>query len=218
MNYKEVEAQVAGLDKARLLTYQAYFETIYPKTYEDIFKRWMFAYASVHTTWKYNCLLYNELKLLDWIGNRHMLCEHIKSSRAGLYNNRTDFIMKFSDFYWKHPSWFNKAKDEDWFQYRNRLMDKAHGIGRAKAAFFIELVYFHHAEVTCFDTHMIQLYGEKPNGVSDKSLDLMETHWRNTCLSHCMSPVTTRWIIFDQKQQRSDSRYWSHVLEEYKVA
>ena len=133
MNYKEVETQVAALDKGRLLDYENYFKTIYPKNLDDIFRRWIFAYASVHTTWKFNVELYKQLQDLSWLGNIHVLRDRIKASKAGLHNNRAAFIMSFANFYWAHPFWFNKMPNEDWFQYRNRIMEKAPGIGRAKA-------------------------------------------------------------------------------------
>ena len=97
-------------------------------------------------------------------------------------------------------------------------MEKAPGIGLAKAAFFVELTCFHKAKLACFDTHMVQLYGftaaEYGKGkVRDKDVRRMETHWANACAKNHVSPVTARWVLWDEKQGKTDSRYWSYVLE-----
>ena len=66
------------------------------------------------------------------------------------------------------------------------------------------------------DTHMFQAYGIAPKDVGKvKSADRirMETHWDMTCERNKINPVTARWILWDQKQGKTDSRYWSHVLE-----
>ena len=107
--------KIACIDPGKVKDYEAYFETIAPTTLEDVFRRWMFAYASVHTTWEMNCKLYEALKPLDWIGNDQMLLERIISTRAGMHNNRTRFISQFTEFFWRHPTWFNKSPAETWF-------------------------------------------------------------------------------------------------------
>jgi hypothetical protein len=216
------EAHIKGLCRTKADKYESYFKTIAPKSVEDVFKRWLFAYASVHTTWERNCILYDNLKDLEWLDNYHLLKRRIEDSRAGLHNNRANFIMQFSNFYWKHPFWFNKNPNETWFQYRDRIMAKAPGIGNAKAAFLLELVYFHKSRIACFDTHMIQLYGYEASQygqgkVPDSAIKSMEQHWSETCIEQAVSPVTARWLYWDQKQNQSSPTYWTHVLEE-KVA
>jgi hypothetical protein len=214
------EAHITSLEHERVQEYEQYFDTLVldPTNYTEVFRRWMFAYASVHTSWKANCALYERLRDLQWIGNPDDLKQRIIDSRAGLHNHRTRFITDFTDYYWQHPAWFGRQPDEDWFDYRNRIMEKTLGIGRAKAAFAIELMYFQQSGVACFDTHMVQLYGfdAKTYGqgkVSNKAMDAMEQHWSETCLAHGVSPMTSRWVWWDRKQQQTDSRYWSYVLE-----
>lgn len=214
----QVKEKIAKIDPIRVKDYETYFETLVPVTWDDVFRRWMFAYASVHTTWENNCRLYEALKPLDWIGDESMLLQRMIDSKAGMHNQRTKFIMAFTEFFWRHPTWFNKVPNETWFEYRNRIMEKAPGIGLAKAAFFIELTCFHKAKLACFDTHMVQLYGFTPadyaaGKVRGKDFAVMERHWAATCAQHHLSPVTARWILWDEKQGKPDSRYWSHVLE-----
>lgn len=215
---QNVEQKITKLDKNKVKKYENYFETLVPTTLEDVFKRWIFAYASVHTGWQANCRLYELLKPLDWIGDSKLLLERIKQSKAGMYNKRTEFIMQFSDYFWRHPTWFKKSKNETWYNYRDRIMNKAPGIGRAKSAFFVELTCFHKANLACFDTHMVQLYGFLPsdyaqNKIKTKQYNLMEQHWSDTCNKYNVSPVTARWMLWDEKQGKLDSRYWSYVLE-----
>jgi endonuclease III len=145
--------------------------------------------------------------------NIHLLRQKIIDSRAGLHNNRAENIMRFSEFFWRHPFWFNQAPGETWPAYRNRIMERAPGIGRAKAAFLLELVYLHKSEIACFDTHMLQLYGFDQNRVKDSQFDHVEQHWSKVCLAHKVSPCTARWIFWDIKQKKLDSRYWTYVLE-----
>lgn len=213
-----VKDKVSQIDPARLKAYEDYFETLVPVTTEDVFRRWMFAYSSVHTTWEMNCRLYEALAPLDWLGNEDMLHRRISDSKAGMHNNRTRFITQFTDFFWRHPTWFNKIPDESWFEYRNRIMERSPGIGLAKSAFFIELTCFHKAKLACFDTHMVQMYGftAKQYGagkVRGRDFDRMERHWVSTCARHRMSPVTARWVLWDQKQKMLTPRYWSYILE-----
>lgn len=213
------EQHIAGITPQQISAYEQYFVTLAPRTVEDVFRRWMFAYASVHTTWESNCRLYQMLKPLDWMGNIHVLRDRIQESRAGLHNNRAEYIMNFSQFFWRHPHWFNMAPGEDWFQFRDRIMERAPGIGKAKAAFLLELTCFHRARVACFDTHMVQLYGytAKAYGAGrlpEKQFDAMEHHWAATCAQRNVSPVTARWIYWDQKMGKPNSSYWAHVLEE----
>ena len=218
MNPKPAETFIEQISPDRVAAYESYFRTLAPRTVEDVFKRWMFAYASVHTTWEANCKLYQELQDLSWVGNRHALLQRIERSHAGLHNNRTQFIMQFSNFYWKHPLWFNRVPGEDWFDYRDRIMERAPGIGPAKAAFLLELVYFHRSQVACFDTHMVQLYGTSTKAyaqgrVRDAELNAMERAWTAACQARGLSPCTARWIYWDTKQGKQSSTYWSYVLE-----
>ena len=63
---------------------------------------------------------------------------------------------------------------------------------------------------------MLQAYGIAPKDVGAvraPEMARMEMHWDLTCESMGLNPVTARWIMWDQKQGKDDSRYWSYVLE-----
>ena len=42
--------------------YKDYWESVAPQTDGDIFRRYLFAYCSVHTSWQGNCRGYNAIK------------------------------------------------------------------------------------------------------------------------------------------------------------
>jgi hypothetical protein len=149
------EAFVAGLDRSRVLRYESYFDTIKPKSELDTFHRALFAFASVHTTWKANCALYEMLYDTAWMKDKQLLLFRLTESGAGLHNNRMKFIWDFSQRYWATPNWYLKQPYEDWFAYRDRLNKNIAGLGLAKAAFFSELTYFKDSEVSCMDVHLV---------------------------------------------------------------
>jgi len=212
---------IAKIRQADVDRYVTYLEEIRPRTPEDRFRRWLFAYASVHTTWKMNCHLYQWLEDLKWLGKPEELRQRIVISGAGMYNKRTAHLSEFAQFYWDHPDWFRKSIHEDWATYRNRLENAAKGIGPTKASFWIELTQPIEAQVICIDTHVLQLYGYSPKEINQqhsaqKSMSAIEKHWVEACKARGIPPVVARWLFWDGKQGHPDSRYWSFVFEKEK--
>jgi len=202
----------------RVRRYEQYFQTIKPVEPVDIFRRALFAFASVHTTWRSNCALYKSLHDLKWMDDARLLMLRLTDSGAGLHVNRAKFLMEFSARFWAHPEWYKKQSYEDWFEYRNRIDKNTKGLGLAKAAFFSELVYFEASEVSCMDVHLLKLFGipavtYSKSGANASYLRWCEQQWAGLCKERNLSPVTARWCYWDQKQKKPDSRYWSYVLE-----
>ena len=197
--------------------YRRYADHIRPRTAGDLFRRALFAYASVHTTWELNVRLYTHIKdYQEWLDDPDKLKDRIIASRAGLYNNRTRYIMDFAGKFWDHPRWFWKNDVETWMQYRNRLQVTALGLGPAKSSFVVEMAYLDTCEVVCSDTHFYRAYGVPPNKVnkvSDKEEKMMEQHWLSTCQSLSVPSAIARWAKWDRLMGYSEPRYWSHVLE-----
>ena len=198
--------------------YHRFIRHMRPNNLADRFRRWIFAYASVHTTWQINCRLYKALEDLEWLGDSKELHKRIVDTGAGFQNNRTRFITEFSDHYWRHPGWFDKTKFETWPDYRHRVRQAALGLGFAKSAFSVELLYPAVANVICVDTHILQLYGFTPSeinkrGTRQTDYTAIEKHWVEACRAVNAPPVLARWIFWDRKQNMSDSRYWTHVFE-----
>jgi thermostable 8-oxoguanine DNA glycosylase len=219
MEYDEALKHIDSVQAQEVERYTRYLENIRPKTHEERFKRWLFAYASVHTGWKMNCKLYYSLRDMAWLGDKEALRKCIVDCRAGFHNKRVEYIHGFSEFYWKHPDWFNKSSHETWVAYRDRIEGAALGIGHAKGAFMVELMYPLEAQVVCVDTHILQLYGFTPQqinerGIRRRDMYTIEKHWIDCCGLVDIPPVIARWVYWDRKQGHADSRYWSHVFEE----
>lgn len=194
--------------------YERYMQNVVaPKNAEDRFRRFLFAFASVHTSWKSNCRMYLSLHELNWLHDSEALKQRIIESGAGLHNNRTAFIYEFSEFYWAHPLWFNKSKYETWVHYRDRLAEQVKGLGFAKAAFTTELLYPTTCQVLCTDVHILKLYGLTAGKARDKDLYAIEKHWTDLCLTRNMSAAVARWLYWDKQAQHSDSRFWTWVFE-----
>jgi thermostable 8-oxoguanine DNA glycosylase len=216
MNFEAAEKLIERVPLKEAVVYERYFDSIRPKTPEDIFRRGLFAFASVHTTWESNIKLYARLWDLGWMHDSSKLRERIIESKAGLVNGRTKAIMKFTALYWQFPDIVARKPNETWYAYRDRLESMILGLGPAKSAFFIELMHFHDSRISCFDTHMLQTYGVKPpdvGSVKPAELARLEMHWDLTCAKYGLNPVTARWWLWDEKQGKKDSRYWSYVLE-----
>ena len=220
---EDAEAAIAGITAEDVEAYSSHLSSMAPTSNEELFKRWLFAYASVHTTWAMNCRLYSALLGLDWVKTAsstdvEMLFRLITEAKAGMHNKRTDYITRFTTFFEKHPSWFWKADHEKWAAYRDRVMNAAPGIGRAKSSFVIEMTYPTTADVICTDTHIMQLYGATTSEIGRGRVGTntekeMERHWVDTCRAHCIPPVIARWVFWDKKQGKTDSRYWTYVFD-----
>lgn len=84
--------------KDKIVSYKEYWETVKPKNTDDIFRRYLFAFCSVHTTWEGNVRGYNAIKNFnEWTDNKESLKEKLHKSGVGLHNNRTEYIWSFKD-------------------------------------------------------------------------------------------------------------------------
>jgi hypothetical protein len=211
--YKNAEAFFNVLDSAEISRYKNYWESITPRNDSDRFRRWLFAFMSVHTSWKSNLNGYQAVKdWWTWLNQSEHLLAKISDSRVGMQNNRLKYLTEFSYKFWANPSDYKKDKTESWAGFRDRLKDSILGLGAAKTSFAIEMCYPNIAEVTCFDTHMFQVYG------LDQTKDArhyhsIEQHWIDMCKMWNVPPYIARCIFWDKKQGHQDSRYWSHILE-----
>ena len=208
------EAHIASITPQDVERYSRYMQNVVaPKSREDEFRRFLFSFASVHTTFLSNVRLYQSLKELDWLHDAEKLKARIIQSGAGLHNNRTKFIHEFAAFFWGHPGWFNKSRHETWVAYRDRIDRRVAGLGFAKAAFTCELVYPTECQVLCTDVHVLRLYGFDAAKVKRRELYEIEKHWADACAAKGIPVAVARWIYWDIKQQKNDSRYWTWVFE-----
>ena len=208
-----------------ILTYNEYWAELKPQTDRAAFRRYLFAFMSVHTSWKNNCKGYNAIKqfsrwtiektdqLQFWNYNSDDLFKRIRDTRVGMQNNRTNYIGLFSDTFWDNPSdYLARNSNESWIEWRDRLAKKILGLGKAKTSFAIEMLHPLEAQVVCMDTHLFQIYGLNQT----KHLKLyndIEADWLERSEQRGIAPYMARCLYWDKNQKRKNSRYWSKVLE-----
>lgn len=211
---KTIEQYIQALSQEDINRYSAYWSTITPKTHDDYFKRWLFAFLSVHTSWRANVKAYVKIDREDGMSEKDKLMKLIVASRAGLHTRRTEGMWKFKNDFWANPEDWYRKDGENWAEFRKRLMDRCLGLGYAKTAFAIELCYPLDSEVACLDTHMLQLYGATSTPAPSASrYKELEKHWVDTCKKRGCPPPIARNIYWDNVQEEKDTRYWSYVFE-----
>jgi thermostable 8-oxoguanine DNA glycosylase len=203
----------------KVVKYKEYWESVRPQNNDDIFRRYLFAYCSVHTTWKGNCSGYNAIKNFnEWIDNKDMLREKLHKSGVGLHNNRTNYIWDFSTKFWANPKDFYLTTKKYHVKKRDSIVNKINGIGLAKVSFALEMIHPNEARVLCGDIHQLRLYDMESlkYNKSRTGTDLykkMERHWMVNCGKLGVPSYIARSIYWDDLQKKEDSRYWSFVLE-----
>ncbi len=211
--YDRVEEFFSTVSKSVIDQYVEYWDTVKPEDPSEVFRRYLFAFLSIHSTWKSNVIGYNALKnWWEWFGKEDELKNRLTAANIGLHNNRAKFIGKFTEDFWTNGDAYEQEEGEGWIAFRNRLKERILGLGPAKTSFSLEMCYPIEANVTCMDTHLFQVYG------LDQSKDLkhyerIEAHWLDMSRMWNIPPYIARCIFWDRKQGKEDSRYWSYVLE-----
>ena len=219
MNPTKADMFFKNFPRDKVVAYKDYWQSVKPKTNADIFRRYLFSFMSVHTTWKSNVNGYNAIKnFSDWIDDKEILREKIKNSGCGLYNNRTKYIWDFKDQFQENPTDFYFTAKKGHVKKRDSIVNKIKGLGSAKISFSLEQIHPNECRVFCGDTHMLELYGMKTLTYQSKAgLSLykkMERHWSINCGKLGVPLYIARCIFWDAKQNKTDSRYWSYCLEE----
>ncbi len=194
--------------------YTNYWTQLQPRFIDEAFKRYVFAFLSVHTTWENNCKAYNILKDFNkWKDDEALLHKKLVQSRVGMHNNRTKYLNKFIKDFWSDQAKFVvKEDDESWTEWRDRLVKSILGLGKAKVSFALEMMYPVEAQVACMDTHLFQVYGLDQSKDS-KHYNTIEADWVDRSNKRGLAPYMARCLYWDKNQNRKNSRYWSKVLE-----
>jgi thermostable 8-oxoguanine DNA glycosylase len=168
---------------------------------------------SVHTGWEANVRGYEAVKdWTKWVNRDDELERLLVESRVGLHKNRTRFVSQFAHKFWSDPDWY-KYQEGNWQTFRDRLVKNILGLGIAKVSFGLEMIYPNHAEVTCMDTHLFQAYGLSQTKDARRYKEI-ENYWLGMCAMWNVPSTIARAIYWDRKQGKTDSRYWSYVLED----
>ena len=217
MNTPTLDAIFSSMSSSQISAYSDYWESVKPQNDLDIFRRWLFAYTSIHTNWEGNVRGYNAIKDYDkWADDKEMLRQLLIDARCGMYNVRTDYIWNFTNDFMSNTADFHRFADETWTAFRDRLNKRLKGIGITKVSFTLEMCFPNEAEVVCLDTHMMQVYGMKEvrdSGIHKKIYENNEQDWISRSKNVESAPYIARCMFWDAKQGYNDSRYWSYVLE-----
>jgi thermostable 8-oxoguanine DNA glycosylase len=211
--YSKVEKFFLYLDYTKVQQYKEYWQQVAPDNDSEVFQRWLFAFMSVHTSWKSNIAGYQAIKdWWAWLNKSEDLLDKLEKSRVGMQFNRVKFINEFAQKFWQNPSGYKKSSAETWVSYRDRIKENTLGLGSAKTSFAIEMCYPNKAKIVCLDTHMFQAYGLDQTRDARYYKDI-EQHWVDMCIMWNVPSYIARCLYWDDKQGYNDSRYWSHVLE-----
>ena len=203
----------------RVVAYKQYWDSIRPQNHEDIFRRYLFSYCSVHTTWQGNVKGYNAIKNFDeWIDDKETLREKLHKSGVGLHNNRTNYIWDFKDKFWANPKDFYLTTKKYHVKKRDSILNKISGIGLAKISFALEMIHPNEARVLCGDVHMLRLYGAEHLKYNKRKTgsDLykkIERHWSVNCGKLGVPNYIMGSLYWNTLQNQENCRYWAYVLE-----
>lgn len=196
----------------------SYWDKLTPTSLDEIFRRWLFAFTSIHTSWKGNVYGYKALEdFLPWKWNKPELSKRLRQSGCGLHENRTHYIWDFSRKFWDKPTDYLPQAGEPWRAYRDRLVENNKGIGIAKVSYVLELCFPKTVRVLCGDIHQCRLYGHDRNltgnGPDKHAYETMEYHWVQRSRDCDVSPAVARQIFWNRKKNKRNSRFWSWVFE-----
>tara|TARA_Y100000004_G_scaffold192135_1_gene252144 strand:- start:36 stop:788 length:753 start_codon:yes stop_codon:yes gene_type:complete len=212
INFTGVNNLFNTFEKVEIDKYKNYWQGVAPKNDSEVFQRWLFAFMSVHTSWESNVRGFEAIKdWTKWFNRDDELEKLLVESRVGLHKNRTRFVSQFSKKFWQDPEWF-KYNGGNWQTFRDRLVKDILGLGIAKVSFSLEMIYPNEAKVTCMDTHLFQAYGLDQTKDSKRYVEI-ENYWLDMCAMWNVPSYIARCILWDRKQNQTDSRYWSYVLE-----
>ena len=217
MNFEDV---FSTKHQTKISSYEEYWKSISPTNSNEIFKRWLFAYTSIHSTWQSNVRSYNHIKNFEqWKNDKSKLAELLFLSKSGLQNQRTENIWDFKNKFFDNPDSFIKSTSESWVDLRNRLAQNLKGIGLAKVSFALELCYPNNVEIVCLDVHMLRALKMNEQGYrADSKKEIAEymtgeNVWVEKSKRIETSPYITRCLYWDILQGHKNSRYWSSCLE-----
>jgi thermostable 8-oxoguanine DNA glycosylase len=209
----------ASFPMDKVVSYRNYWDSITPQNTNDIFRRYLFAFTSIHTSWAGNVRGYNSIKnFSEWVEDKELLRQKLKDSRCGLYNNRTEHIWDFKDQFFNNPKDFILNSKKYHIKKRDSIVDKLKGIGTAKVSFALCMIHPLFARTLCGDTHILEMYGMKHLTYKTKEgfrkYRKMEQHFSVNCGKLNVPVEIARAIFWDIKQGQESSRYWTYCLED----
>lgn len=210
MDLREEIGRIDALTHAR---YRWYLESIRPISTTDMFRRWVFAFMSVHTNWTNNVSGYLALRDLAWLGNDEELLIRLSTCGAGFHNNRKRYLSKFAEDFWTNPEHYTTCTRVR----RRQLVGEVLGLGLAKVTFAMEMLD-PTADLVCLDRHVLKWLTGGHHDLNGKMsvtrYEQLEDEFLGVCDQHGFRGSAVRHILWDRQQNQQDMRYWSYVLED----
>ena len=206
---RDLESFFAHIPQHTAEEYIGYWSDQIPTNSRQRWQKWIFAVSSIHTGWENNVAQYNALKDLNGSFTQSSIAEHLRT--GGMHNRKAKVIGQICD---------NRAYDmlpasNNWETWRDYHRDKLWGIGNAKISFAAELINPIKSTIICIDRHILHAFGQDKEKAPklDEYLE-MEDIWKYLSSKVNIPPALTRFIYWDcYIQNKSNSKYWSHVLE-----
>jgi thermostable 8-oxoguanine DNA glycosylase len=209
---RDINAFFASITAKEIKDHKKVWRDLRCRDISDQFKRWLFAFCSVHTSYESNMRGYLAIKDWgQWINRPDQLKGRLMDSRVGIYNNRTKFISHFTALFWDNPDYFTKHEDESWVECRDRLVEVINGLGKAKVSFALEMLYMETAEVYCMDTHLFQAYGFDQR-IHGHKYEECEQHWVSCAKMFQVPSGIARAIYWNRKKNEVNCLYWASVF------
>jgi hypothetical protein len=213
MDSKKAETFISSLRQIDIAPYLHYWSTLVPLTKREHWLRWIFAFMSIHTSWRNNVKGFNAIAALPTDFTRKQLIKAIVSAGVGLHAMRVQGVWEFTNAFREDTVRFIPKPGESMACCRDRLALSLYGIGMAKTSFVFEMLYPATCGVVCLDTHILRLYGWGKGTPKLSVYHEMEDHWRKTCHAYSVPLPIARHVYWDRLQGEPDNRYWAWCLE-----
>ena len=188
-----------------------YWKTKYPKSHNDVRNRWLFAFASVHTTWTNNVNQYQAVKDKP-LCNYSKLLSRLIIGGGGMYNLKASGMFHFGTV-WRYDNTPFVNKPTDWVQTRNSVAKELIQLNKAKTSFAMEMTWPLESEVVCLDRHILRLYGQDPEDAPNQTnYDWMERYWMRQSKQRNIPAYIARCVYWDRINKSNNSNYWAYIL------
>lgn len=198
--------------------YRDYWRRCAPTHPEDVWRRWVYAYASVNRN--YTC----HLQLFRWLSRLEPGFSHTLSlpaftarlrrgGQGGMYGVSARGVWEFDRQFCDDPARFDARRATP--ARRDELAAGLHGLGRAKTAFALELLDPVGCKAVCIDRHIGKIFGFQPTDpFTDGQYAEAEDFWVQACKDRRLAPAIVRFVYWDRViQKQKTCRYWSSVFE-----
>lgn len=219
----QVRDAIAAIPAAKLRSYVSYWSSLVPQGCRQVYDRWLFAWCSVNQPWKNNVALYRALQELPVVPRTSQIEEVITATRVGL-RGRARLLADFARRYWDRPADFTVGDGEDLRSARDRLLlllasSSLTGLGVAKVSFVLEMLRPLSCEIVCVDRHVARWFGvtsRRVRSLSTGDYHRVEDAFVGLCAKKKLYAPVVRHVLchvlWDARENRSDTSYWSWVF------